>query len=129
MRIADALIPLSMVFGWPAIIGVSIGCIIGNVVSPLPSVLTDMTFGALANFLASFFAWRIIKIRGLNWKNVFLGFAVATITVTFIVGTYLAVLTGVELWIWWLGIGAGSVISIVVLGYILVQGLIRAKLA
>ena len=128
VRIADALIPLSMIFGWPAIIGVSLGCIVGNVVSPLPSVLTDMTLGALANFLASYFAWRIIKIRGLDWKNIFLGCGVATVTVTFIVGTYLSVLSGVELWIWLLGVGAGSVISMVVLGYTLVQGLIKAKL-
>jgi uncharacterized membrane protein len=144
VRVADALIPLSMVFGWPAVAGVTIGCVISNVVSPLPSVITDITLGALANFCASLTAWRI----GL-WKpqrasdmvvrvgshlvtrdrlSHFLGCLAATLVVTFVVGTYLAVITTMELWIWWLGIGIGSLISICGIGYPLVEVLKRIQL-
>jgi uncharacterized membrane protein len=55
----------------------------------------------------------------------FLGCLTATVLITFIVGTYLAWLTEVELWIWWLGVGIGSIISITILGYALVRILQR----
>ncbi len=122
VRVADALIPLSIVFGWPAIIGVTIGGAVANVASPMPSVLTDITFGSIANFVASLLAWRIGRSRLINEVvNEFLACVVATATITFIVGTYLAILTEMELWVWWFGIGVGSIISINILGYTLVQ--------
>jgi len=43
------------------------------------------------------------------------------LVVTFVVGTYLAVITGMELWIWWLGIGFGSLISMCGIGYPLIE--------
>ena len=113
VRIADALIPLSMVFGWPAVVGVTVGCAIANVVSPMPSILTDITLGSLANFIAGILAWKIGLRKPGKAVNEFLGCVVATFAITFIVGTYLAALTGMELWVWWLGIGTGSIISIV----------------
>jgi len=198
VRVADALIPLSIVFGWPVVIGVTVGCVISNVVSPLPSVLVDITFGAIANFFASLLAWRIgtwkrrdsfsvgvsfILVTALfgltlfSWviQNTgffagpwfsngeltllngvlsslffigflvivvlivssfgtgerlsrFLGCLVAALVVTFVVGTYLAVITGMELWVWWLGIGVGSLISICGIGYSLLEILKRIRL-
>lgn len=128
VRLADALIPLSIVFGWPLVIGVTVGCIVSNVVSPMPSVLIDVTLGALANFVASFLAWKVGRLRrSESLAGEFLGCSAATIVITFIVGTYLAVITEMELWIWWLGIGSGSVISINVLGYLLVQVMKKLK--
>ena len=127
VRVADALIPLSMTFGWPAIVGVTLGGIIANVASPMPSVIGDIAFGSVANFIASLLAWRIG-----NWKlgskvaSELLGCVAATVAVTFIVGTYLAILTGMELWVWWLGIGTGSIISINILGYALIQVIEKA---
>ena len=198
VRVADALIPLSIVFGWPAVAGVTIGCVISNVVSPLPSVITDVTLGALANFCASLAAWRIglskqqrasdlslaftlgALLAGLTifswitrsgmlftgpwfsnigwthlnsvlnslllvgflittvWAgsylrekdklNRFFGCLAATLVITFVVGTYLAVITAMELWIWWLGIGIGSLISICGIGYPLVEVFKRIQL-
>jgi uncharacterized membrane protein len=122
VRVADALIPLSMLFGWPVALGVTIGGAVANFASPMPSVVTDITFGAIANLIASLLAWKIGR-----WKTTtksaseFLGCLAATMVVTFIVGTYLAILTEMELWIWWLGIGVGSLISINILGYALIQ--------
>ena len=122
VRVADALIPLSMLFGWPVALGVTVGGAIANLASPMPSALTDITFGSIANLIASLLAWRIGR-----WKTMtksaseFLGCLAATLVVTIIVGTYLAVLTEMELWVWWLGIGVGSLVSISILGYALVQ--------
>jgi uncharacterized membrane protein len=129
VRVADALIPLSIVFGWPVVVGVTLGAAIANVATPLPSVLTDVTLGSIANLVASLLAWKIGSLRTIN-KTIsgFLGCTAATVAVTFIVGTYLAVLTQMDLWIWWAGIGAGSIISINILGYVLVQVLNRASI-
>jgi uncharacterized membrane protein len=198
VRVADALIPLSIIFGWPAVVGVTAGCVISNAVSPLPSALTDITFGAIANFLASLTAWRIgiwrrrgtfqlslpftlttlvVGLTVFSWTvqnsgffsgpwfgsgelmvfngilnslffvgfltivvfagsflrfgdsaSLFLGSLAATFVVTFVVGTYLAVITGMELWIWWLGIGVGSLISICGIGFMLLEVLKKIKL-
>ena len=128
VRIADALIPLSIVFGWPVIIGVTVGCVISNVVSPLPSVLIDITFGAIANLIASFAAWQIgLRLHAKSWLRNFVGCLAATVIVTFVVGTYLAILTETEFWVWWLGIGVGSLVSVCGLGYSLLEMLKRVK--
>ena len=127
VRVADALIPLSIVFGWPVTLGVTIGCVIGNVVSPMPSVVTDMTFGALANFVASLLAWKIGSRIGHKRANEFVGCTVATVAVTLIVGTYLAWLTQMDVLVWWFGVGVGSIISVNILGYMLIQGIRKIK--
>jgi uncharacterized membrane protein len=128
LRVADALIPLSIIFGWPVIVGVTVGGAIANVASPMPSVLTDITFGSAANLIASLLAWRIGRCaRARNAASEFIGCATATAVITFVVGTYLAMLTQMELWVWWLGIGVGSIISINILGYTLVQILKRVR--
>jgi uncharacterized membrane protein len=122
VRVADALIPVSMVFGWPAVAGVAVGAAIANVVSPSPSVFVDVVFGSLANLVASFLAWRISRLRfSSEIIGELLGCISAILAVTSIVGTYLAILFQMEVWVWWLGIGAGSVISIGLIGFPLVQ--------
>jgi uncharacterized membrane protein len=128
VRIADALIPLSVIFGWPAVAGVTLGCLIGNVVSPMPSIVTDVSLGALANFIASVLAWKIAVRKRDSMIGDFLGCTIATIVITFIVGTYLAILTEMELWIWWSGIFTGSLISINLIGYLILQFMKKAGL-
>lgn len=128
VRIADALIPMSVIFGWPAVMGVTLGCLIGNVASPMPSIVTDMSLGALANFLASVLAWKIAVQKRDSMISEFLGCTMATLMITFIVGTYLAILTEMELWIWWLGIFIGSLISINLVGFLTLQFMKKAGL-
>ncbi len=123
VRVADALIPLSIIFGWPAVIGVSLGCAISNVMSPMPSVVVDIVFGSLANFAASFLAWQVASLRKGRAVLEFLGCLTAAFTVTFVVGTYLAVLTEMEVWLWWGGVGVGSIISVCGIGFPLIQAL------
>jgi len=128
VRVADALIPLSMLFGWPVIAGVTIGCAVANITSPMPSVVADIMGGSIANFVAGFLALKIgrsDKIRG----SEFLGCLAATLVLTFIVGTYLSILTAIPLWLWWLSIFIGSFVSINLLGYTLIQVLKKTKMA
>ncbi|RLE50242.1 MAG: hypothetical protein DRJ31_02140 [Candidatus Methanomethylicota archaeon] len=125
VRVADALIPLSIIFGWPAILGVTIGCVVANAFTPMPLAIVEVTLGPLANLLASYAAFRISKLS-LNAKYLdFLACFVATLIVTFIVGTYLALITEMPLWIWWMSLFIGSFISINVLGLALVKLLRR----
>jgi uncharacterized membrane protein len=128
VRVADALIPLSIVFGWPVALGVAIGCAIANFASPLQIPLADITLGSAANLIASLLAWRIGKWKAMP-KSIsqLLGCSAATLAVTIIVGTYLALLAGMELWVGWIFIGAGSVVSICVLGFLLVQIMSRIQ--
>ena len=128
VRIADALIPMSVIFGWPAVMGVTLGCLIGNVVSPMPSIVTDMSLGALANFLASVLTWKIAVQKRNSVISESLGCTMATLVTTFIVGTYLAILTEMELWVWWLGVFIGSLISINLIGFSTLQFMKRAGL-
>ncbi|RLG63942.1 hypothetical protein DRO02_05570 [archaeon] len=123
VRVSDALIPLSIIFGFPAVIGVTIGCALANIISPVPGlVFIDIIFGSIANFAASYAAYRLRK-------NEKLACIVATLIVTFIVGTYLPILFSFPIYIGWATIFIGSAISIGMLGYVLVQVLKRMKIS
>ncbi len=130
VRVADALIPMSILFGWPAVLGVTIGCAIANFASAVPGALVpvDVTLGSIANLVASLLAWKIGKSKAMpKSMRQLVGCLVAALVVTFIVGTYLAVLYRMELWVLWLGVGTGSLISICILGYMLVQIMSRIQ--
>lgn len=130
VRLADALIPMSILFGWPAALGVTIGCAIANFASAVPGPLVpiDVTLGSVANLVASLLAWKIGKSKAMpKSMSQLVGCLAAALVITFIVGTYLAVLYGMEPWVGWLSVGGGSLISICILGYILVQIMSRIQ--
>lgn len=115
VRVADALLPLAMLFGWPAVLGLTLGAFVANVFGGLGPI--DMVGGSIANFIATFVAWRIATSRGRRWALV--GVAAEIIIVTLVVGTYLSYLLAMPLEISWLGVFLGSVTAIGVLGSIL----------
>ncbi len=121
VRIADALLPLAMLFGWPAILGLALGAFVANVFGGLGPV--DMIGGALANFFATLAAWHIVNQKGKRWTLV--GVGVEILVVTLVVGTYLSYLLVIPLYLSWLGILLGSLIAIGLLGSILVFALSR----
>ncbi len=57
LRVADCLIPLSAVLGWPAVAGVTIGCVVGNAYYWLGPI--DVALGPLANLAASLLAFAL----------------------------------------------------------------------
>ncbi|MBO0887816.1 QueT transporter family protein [Candidatus Bathyarchaeota archaeon] len=128
VRIADVLMPLSILFGWPAVIGVTIGAGLGNLVGDTllgnPGSVTgvDVVFGSLANFVASFLAWKISN-RSWTIRGVRASWIVAvnseTIVIALVVGSYLGWLFSIPLLISIAGILVGSIIAISIAGYTL----------
>jgi hypothetical protein len=59
LRVADALMPLAALFGWPMIIGAGIGCLIGNAYYFLG--LQDVLLGPLANIVSAYLIFSLRK--------------------------------------------------------------------
>ena len=120
VRLADALLPLSMIFGVPSAIGFSLGCVVSNVYGGLGVV--DIVGGAVANFVACTLAWYIARKSQIGTR--LLGSAVETIAVTLIVGGYLSLIFQVPIEFGLLGVLVGSIIAINIIGFP-IQELIR----
>jgi uncharacterized membrane protein len=124
VRLADALLMLSTVLGWPAVVGVTLGCLLGNLMAaPWGSALLaaiDAVLGSAANFLASYLAYRIAYRKGLRSKILAAGCEIAVVSI--IVGSYLKFLlewafgAEVPLWLSIAGVVPGSLLAIGVLG-------------
>jgi uncharacterized membrane protein len=121
VRVADILLPLSVLFGLPAIIGLTLGNVVGNLSSPFGII--DVVGGTAANFLATFLAWQIGRRQ---FTGAWLASAmVEVVTITAVVGTYLAFLIEVPLWLSWVGVLIGETISVGFGGYLLLKGVDR----
>lgn len=142
VRVADALIPLSILYGWPMIIGVTVGCSVANFIAGQAffggSTIIDVVGGSLANFSAAYVGWLIAKNK--SRSIVFSATVIQAIIISLIVGTYLwyifgspkyysiflIVLPGIIAF--WLSVFLGSLISIVLLGYLLYIALSKTRL-
>ncbi|MEM2094941.1 MAG: QueT transporter family protein [Candidatus Bathyarchaeia archaeon] len=124
VRVADALIPLSTIFGMPAVLGVTIGNIIANTYGGLGYI--DVVGGSAANFIAAYLGWKVGSRRFTG--SLFVATVVQNIVVSSIVGSYLAVLFGVPLEVGFFGVLLGSIISINMLGYMLILAILRTHL-
>jgi hypothetical protein len=115
VRVGDALLPLALMFGWPAVMGLTVGAAVANVFGGLGFV--DIVGGSLANFLATWLAWRMGRSgsRG-RW---ILAVILQVVLVTVIVGSYLSYLLSVPIALSLLGVLIGSLIAIGVLGFFL----------
>ncbi len=118
VRIADALLPLSVVFGMPVALGTSLGCLVANVYGGLGAI--DIVGGTVANFVACILAW---LIGGENVTRRVIACFAETTTITIIVGGYLALIFNVPVEIGLLGIFIGSVIAINVLGFAILEAM------
>ena len=115
VRIADALLPLSIVFGMPVVIGLSLGTVVANIFGGLGFI--DIIGGTVANFIATFVAW---KICGSNKVPFIVGIGCQIVIVSVIVGTYLSYLLGSTIIA---GIGylfIGTFLAVGILGSLLV---------
>ncbi len=136
VRVADALMPLAILFGWPAILGLGIGTVVGNFAAdsitgfPSASIGLDIVGGSLVNLLAGFLAW---KIGSRNWRirnwNVswFTATLVETALISVVVGGYLSIVFSIPLALSILGILVGEVIAINIGGFVLLNIIGRAR--
>jgi uncharacterized membrane protein len=123
VRVADALLPLSILFGPPAVVGLGIGVFIGNFANPFSLGPIDVVGGTIANVVATALAWFICKrkFRGSRIAAV----AAEILVITMVVGTYLAYLTSTPLVVSWSYVAAGEVIAVGVGGYALLRAITR----
>lgn len=125
VRVADALIALTTVLGYPAVLGVTIGCFVGNILAaPWGSAALnafDAVLGSLMNFIAGYAGYNIAKRGGKRARLIALAVQVAIISVG--VGSYLKYLllwafgTDVPILLSIAGVVPGSVIAIILIGY------------
>jgi len=86
LRIADCLLPLAALFGWPIIWGATIGCLVGNSIGGIIAFGAanpiDIVFGSIANLIATYVIFALRKRR-------LLGCALGSMIIGLIVGGYL----------------------------------------
>jgi len=123
LRVADCLIPLAALFGWPVITGVTIGCFLGNAYFWLGP--QDVIFGTIANLIA---ATIIFIFR----KRQFLACVLGSLPIGVIVGSYLWIffpppdIFGLQLPMWSamiISITISSLIAMAGIGYALLKTL------
>ena len=119
MRVADALLPLSILFGWPAILGLSLGAFVANLFGGLGPV--DIIGGPVANLVAGYVAWRV-AINGPK-SRIALAIGLQILVVTLIVGTYLSYLFAMPLEVGLFGVMLGSIVAIGFLGSLVLHAL------
>ena len=123
LRVADCLIPLAALFGWPVISGVTIGCFLGNAYYWLGP--QDVVFGTIANLIA---ATIIFVLR----NRQFLACVLGSLPIGIIVGGYLWMffpppeIFGLELPIWGAMIASitiSTLIAVAGIGYVILKAL------
>lgn len=126
VRVVDALLPLSILLGFPAVVGVTIGGFVGNLLGS-PFGIVDYAGGPAANFVAATLAWAVTRRR---FRGAWLtAITLEIVAVTLIVGSYLISLAsppGVPLWVGWVELLASEFIAIGILGYPLLKAVDRA---
>ena len=123
VRIADALLPLSVIFGPPAVVGLGLGVFLGNFSSPFSLGPIDIIGGTVANLVATTAAWLIGRRRfGGAWVAAIVA---EILIITFIVGSYLSYLTSTPLVLSWLYVAVGEAVAVGIGGYTLLRAVQR----
>lgn len=116
LRVADCLIPLAALFGWPAIAGVTVGCFVGNAYFWLGP--QDVIFGPIVNLVAAII---IFMLR----RKPFMACVAGSLPIGVIVGGYLWYFFGfgVDVFGLQLPMWAAMIISITISTLIVVAGI------
>jgi len=138
LRIADCLIPLCALFGWPAIVGVTAGALAGDMFTSLPmsNGVYDVVFGPFANLLVGIIIFLFRKRR-------LIGCVLASVEIGLVVGSYVWMIFGAPSnifnvgipvnWPFWtasvVSITVSSLVAIAIIGYALLSVLSRESIA
>jgi len=128
LRVADCLIALAALLGWPVVFGVTVGCVVSNVLSNMMYFLgpVDIIMGPIANFIA---AGLVFLLR----RRHLLACVIGALPIGLIVGGYLwwffdvpEVLAFMPVWLGMIvSITISSLIAVAVIGYSLLTILSR----
>ncbi|UCD26167.1 MAG: QueT transporter family protein [Candidatus Bathyarchaeota archaeon] len=131
LRVADCLIALAALLGWPVVFGVTTGCVVANVISNMMYFLgpIDIIMGPFANLVAA-------SLVFLFWRRRLLACVVGALPVGLIVGGYLwwffdapEVLAFMPAWLGMIAsITLSSLIAVTVIGYSLLTILSRPSI-
>jgi len=113
VRVSEALTLLPVLFP-AAIPGLTIGCLLANLMSPVGWM--DIVFGTMATLIAAVLT-RVLR------KNLYLAALMPVLSNAIIIGIMLHVAFGEPLWMSMLTVGAGEALACFVLGIPLVKGL------
>ncbi|TRO46727.1 QueT transporter family protein [Candidatus Bathyarchaeota archaeon] len=127
LRIADFMIALAILFGWPLVGGVTIGCLLTNAYYFIGA--PDVVLGPIANLIA---ASLVLLLR----KRRLLACIVGALPVGLIVGGYLwlffpppEVFSALPAWAGMIGsLTVSSLIAVAVIGYIVLSILSRPNI-
>jgi uncharacterized membrane protein len=122
VRVADALLPLSVLLGPAAVAGLGLGAFVGNFYAS-PFGWVDVIGGTVANVVATALAWFIGR-RSFTGAWV-MATSIEVVVITLIVGTYLAPLTHTPLVFSLLYVLVGEVAAVGIGGYILLRAVSR----
>jgi uncharacterized membrane protein len=131
LRVADCLLPLAALFGWPVIWGATLGCLVGNAVGGIIAFGSlnpfDVVFGPIANFIATLVIFALKKRK-------LLGCILASLIIGVIVGGYLWTFApppdifGIPFQPWTamvISLSLSSLVAIALIGYVLLVALSR----
>lgn len=127
LRLADCLIALAALFGWPVVAGVSVGCFLTNAYYFIG--VQDVLFGPIANLIAASVILLLRKYR-------FMACVTGALPIGFIVGGYLwlffpppEILNIMPAWAAMIAsITISSLIAVAVIGYLLLSVLSRPSI-
>lgn len=127
LRLADCLIPLSAIFGPPAVLGVALGALVANAYWFLSPI--DVVLGAAANLAAGYIIYRFRD-------RLVVASAAASLVIGIVVGGYLWLffpppsIMGLQLPAWlamMVSLTLSSLVAVTVLGVALVKALERSE--
>lgn len=118
VRIADALTGVIPLTGWAGIIGLTIGTFLANTISPLGVIDLLSTIPEFMGLMILLFTF-----RKMGDKGVIIGLLIMSIIISSWVAFMLEFVLGIPFLIGFINVLIGSLIAIVLLGYIVYKAL------
>jgi uncharacterized membrane protein len=115
VRVGEALAPMPYLFGLPAVIGLSVGCIVANLYSP--AGIPDLVLGPMFTLIAAILSWK------LNFGKRLVACVYPVIVNAFGVSAYLAGFYHISYVLSVLSIALGESIAAILLGYTLLRAM------
>lgn len=109
VRISEALTPLPLLLGLPAVIGLTLGCVLANIFSPIG--LPDIVLGPVMTLLAAFLSWKF------SFKRKIIACVYPVLINAFGVSSYVSLFYGTPYPVTVVAIAVGEFIAAVIIGY------------